>query len=167
MNIFYVDANPLLAAQALCNKHVNKMIVETAQILSNCYSLERMAEPDCPRTQAGSPRKHSYPHHPCCKWVQKSFENWQWLVAHGLSLEMERLYRGFEPHFSVEFIKWCGNNKPVFIESDFTMPPQAMPDEYKMENPVEAYRRYYNEYKRNTIQMKWTRRNPPEWWNIC
>jgi hypothetical protein len=167
MNIFFLDENPIIAAQSQCDKHVNKMVAETAQILSNCYTLERMAESDCPRTQAGSPRKHSYPHHPCCKWVQKSFDNWQWLVTHGLGLEMERLYRGFQPHFSANFIKWCNKNKPVFTELDFTAPPQAMPEEFKDSCPVIAYRRYYTEYKSKHIDMQWSKtRRPPTWFKV-
>jgi hypothetical protein len=68
VNIFYVDKNPMLAAQALVDQHVNKQVSETAQELSNCYTLEQLADPSCPRTKKGTPRKHSYPHHPCCKW---------------------------------------------------------------------------------------------------
>lgn len=34
MNIFVVDTDPRKAAQSLCDKHVVKMVLETAQILS-------------------------------------------------------------------------------------------------------------------------------------
>ena len=33
MNIFYVDKDPVIAAQMMCDKHVVKMILETAQML--------------------------------------------------------------------------------------------------------------------------------------
>ena len=34
MNIFVLDTNPITAAQMQCDKHVVKMVLETAQILS-------------------------------------------------------------------------------------------------------------------------------------
>ena len=33
MNIFATDSNPIIAARNLCDKHINKMIVESAQML--------------------------------------------------------------------------------------------------------------------------------------
>jgi len=168
VNIFYVDENPILAAQALVDQHVNKMVSETAQELSNCYTLEQLADPGCPRTKKGTPRKHSYPHHPCCKWVQQSIENWEWLFTHGLGLEMERLYRGYNPHFCVDFIKWSIDNPPNLPNVPFTPPPQAFKHwEHLMGNDtVEAYRRYYNvaKWEQPTLKKVWTKRKPPVWW---
>ena len=169
MNIFFVDENPIQAAQCLVDQHVNKMVTETAQILSNCYSLEELAHPDCPCTATGNPRKHSYPHHPCCKWVQKSYHNFFWTLQHGLALEMERLYRGFNPSLSAEFIMWCADNKPKFKVSEMTPPAQAFGVEWeylRQENTVEAYRSYYNVAKRAqpTLIKKWTVRGAPNWW---
>jgi len=34
MNIFFLDKDPKIAAQMQCDKHVVKMILETAQMLS-------------------------------------------------------------------------------------------------------------------------------------
>ena len=169
MNVFFVDEDPKVAAQCLVDQHVNKMLSETAQILSNCYSLERLAEDDCPRTQKDTPRKHSYPHHPCCKWVQESFDNWWWVVKHGFSLEQERLYRGFNPGFAFRFIEWCSKNVPKFSKVDMTKPAQAFGVEWEYlrgDDPVEAYRRYYNVAKRQqpTLKKVWTRRGAPNWW---
>ena len=33
MNIFYVDQDPVKAAQMMCDKHIIKMILESAQML--------------------------------------------------------------------------------------------------------------------------------------
>ena len=38
MNIFVVDEDPVIAARQLCDKHVVKMILETAQMLMHCCS---------------------------------------------------------------------------------------------------------------------------------
>jgi hypothetical protein len=61
MNIFATDSNPIIAARNLCDKHINKMIVESAQMLANGFSLERLAQDDVPRNQKGQPRTHGYP----------------------------------------------------------------------------------------------------------
>lgn len=169
MQIFYVDSDPKQAAQSLVDQHVNKQVAETAQELSNCYTLEQLADPKCPRTKKGTPRKHSYPHHPCCKWPQKSLLNFYWLVAHGHWLEQERLYRGMNPHHSYKFIVWCGFNPPLDVDiGEFTPPPQAFSgwEELKGDDTVEAYRRYYNVAKwlQQSLKKVWTKRNPPDWW---
>ena len=39
MNIFILDKDPYLAAQMLCDKHIPKMIVESAQMLSTAHRL--------------------------------------------------------------------------------------------------------------------------------
>lgn len=39
MNIFYLDKNPVMAAQYHCDQHVVKMILETAQMLSTAHRV--------------------------------------------------------------------------------------------------------------------------------
>ena len=39
MNIFYLDKNPVVAAQMQCDKHVVKMILESAQMLSTAHRV--------------------------------------------------------------------------------------------------------------------------------
>ena len=39
MNIFILDRNPVKAAQMLCDRHIPKMIVESAQMLSTAHRL--------------------------------------------------------------------------------------------------------------------------------
>jgi len=136
MNIFVIDLDPRTAARHLVDKHISKMVTETAQILSNCFTLDRMAMSDCPRNQKGEARKHSYPHHPCCKWAPQSRDNMRWLVEHAREMDIERMWR---------FGK---------VEA------QAMPEEYKSDNAVDAYRSYYAFGK--THLHKWTR-NKPSW----
>jgi hypothetical protein len=161
MNIFYVDSDSKLAAQALCDKHVVKMILESAQLLCTAHHLH---------TLWSLPEKFYKPthkNHPCSIWVRKQSANYAWLATHAAFLCKEYTYRYGKTHASLPVIDWCLDNFPDICIGFGTNPPQCMPDEYKCEDTVEAYRRYYNECKRNTIQMKWTRRNPPEWWNVC
>jgi len=167
MNIFVLDRHPTQAAQWLVDKHVmSKMIVESAQILSNCFTAEQLADSSCPRTQTGNVRKHSYPSHSCCKWAKESRENMRWLINHANSMIFERMCRrqklGMEPadHFSQNFIWWCDNNISKSIAPDVEQTPvvQCMPEEYRGDDPVEAYRRYYKFGKAHLHH--WTRHKP-------
>ena len=183
MNIFFLDKDPTLAAQAQCDKHVVKMILESAQLLCTTHHVTRLGEPG----EVGLPNKFYKPthkNHPSSKWIREHNSNYDWLVLHAISLCDEYTYRYRKIHKSEEVIRWCFDNR-CFIRSwryqnkmfypindyqitkDFwiTKPALAMPDEYKCDDPVESYRRYYTECKRNTIRMTWTKRNPPEWWN--
>ncbi len=80
MNIFVVDEDPEIAARQLCDKHVVKMILESAQMLCT-VALEHGYE--------DAPYKKAHPKHPCTLWAGKSAENWQWLITHGLAMAEE------------------------------------------------------------------------------
>ena len=173
MNIFVLDRNPIASAIHMVDSHVmSKMIVESCQILSNCFTYEQLEYPTCPRTQKGTVRKHSYPHHPCCKWVQESKSNMMWVINNALSMDLERIDRWLilhpnavcPDHFSMEFIRWCAKNINLSkVPKEYLTPfVQCMPDEYKNPDAVIAYRNYYKEGKKHL--HKWTR-NKPFWIN--
>jgi hypothetical protein len=166
LNIFYVDSDPLLAAQALCNKHVVKQILESAQILCTVHRYYN-SDPRPSMYENVKFYKSTHVHHPVIRWCQENLANYNWLAQHATDLCKEYTYRYNKKHQSQNIITLCGLFYPLGIKIGVpqTKPALAMPNEYKDEDPVKAYRRYYTEYKRNTIQMKWTKRNPPEWWN--
>lgn len=57
MNIFVTDSNPTQAARNLCEKHIGgKMLVESAQMLANCFSLDDLV--NAPKTKTGNVRKY-------------------------------------------------------------------------------------------------------------
>ena len=178
MNIFFLSYSPIQSARFLADIHVGskntggKMIVESTQMLANCYTTEQLAH--APKTKKGETRKYSYYNHCCSKWVRESIYNFNWLLEHAIEMVNEKMYRGGNLHFCHTFLDWCRNNPPnlndpynttsLDLYQSITSPALAMPEIYKNNDPIVAYRRYYNEYKRNTIQMKWTRRDPPKWW---
>ena len=45
-----------------------------------------------------------------------------------------------------------------------TKMPQCMPDEFKEECSVSAYRHFYNVDKRRSFKCVWTDREEPQWW---
>lgn len=170
MNIFAIDRDPIVAATHCVDSHVTKMVLESAQMLANCFTAEQLASESCPRTQTNSVRKYSYYNHPCSKWVRVSRSNMNWLIEHALALDSERITRAklkdpvadVKPHFSVGFILWVKSNVTFSLvpEGPLTEFAQAMPDEFKCEDSVQAYRNLYRSGKSHL--HKWTR-NKPSW----
>lgn len=159
MNIFYLDEDPKLAAQYQCDKHVVKMILETAQILSTVYHQNCVNPPDFLY-------KATHKNHPCVLWAGRCRENFEWLVRHGLELCNEYKYRYGKTHksrdviakiaVSIEFLKLprLGNITEV---------AQAMPESCRRKDGVAAYRNYYVAEKLPNIQCRWTKREKPSW----
>ena len=88
MNIFFLDENPKHAAQMQCDKHVVKMTVETAQMLS---TAARAQGHDVGYLSA-------YPKHPMTLWVGQSPHNFAWTIIHGLELCKEYTFRYNKTH---------------------------------------------------------------------
>ena len=168
MNIFFLDKTPEKSAQYLCDKHVVKMILETAQMLSTIahehkyYGVKNLYKP-------------THPNHPMTKWVNTHKNNYLWACEHGLSLCKEYTKRYNKVHKSQELIKQLHDLCKSFFtfgggepNSEFiTPPPQCMPNEYRDKdndwNYVTAYRRYYNNDKK--YFAKWEKgRTCPKWW---
>ena len=157
MNIFFLDNEPHLAAQYQCDKHVVKMILESAQLLCTAHHLAPCWElPD-------KFYKATHINHPCSKWVRERTANYCWLGCHAFALCNEYTYRYNKIHASKPIIEWCLDNIPNIPWGFTSTPALAMPNEYKCDDPVESYRNYYREVKLKTIQCRWTKREKPEW----
>ena len=174
MNIFALDYDPQVAANYMINVHCGalgysgKMIVESSQMLANCYKLETLTQ--APKTQKGKSRKYSYYSHPCSIWTRKTYGNFEWLLFHANYLVEEKLYRDGPIHFCNSFIKWCFVNYPDNLESNsqsLTPFALAMPDIYKQSCPIQSYRNYYINDKQIDKNGKWmmtyTKRETPYW----
>ena len=152
MNIFFLDFDTKKCAEYHCDKHVVKMILETAQLLCGSHWI------------AGSeaPYKLSHKNHPCSIWVRESLSNYLYLCDLGLELCKEYTYRYGRRHKSQDIIEWCLTNKPNIHDVDFTCPPLAMGDEYKIGNDIiESYRNYYIKAKKDFAL--WKNRPIPDW----
>jgi len=132
MNIFAVQKCPEQAARDLCDRHVIKMILESAQMLCGAF----------PKDQA--PYKWAHRNHPCTIWARSSGSNYDWLLLHGKAMCDEYGRRYAKRHKTEDVLDWLKTNKPVEIP-DLGLTPfaQAMPDQYKGPDAVEAYRKYY------------------------
>jgi len=156
MNIFVLDENPQVAAKMHNDKHVVKMILESAQLLCGVHHMTD------PLTTEQVPYKLSHKNHPCSIWARQCVENYIWLCDLGLALCEEYTYRYGKRHKSQDIIEWCLINKPNLKENgDITPFALAMPDECKTKTAVESYRLYYLTHKRD--MSTWKNRNKPEW----
>jgi hypothetical protein len=136
-----------------CDKHVVKMIVETAQLLCGAHHM----------TGSWAQYKLSHKNHPCAIWTRESIENYIWLSKLGVELCREYTRRYNKIHKSEAVINWCVNNIPALPHITMTEFRLAMPDICKITNdPVENYREYYIREKHSFCTWK---TNVPEWFN--
>jgi hypothetical protein len=178
MNIFYLDSNVTKCAEYHNDKHVVKMILEYAQLLSTAHRVLDGKE----YIDASSGRKikrwrledtsleaHLYKathiNHPSAVWVRQSNNNYNWLVCLFQSLLSEYTHRYGKIHSCDRLVYWL-RKPPVNIPVGHkTQPTPAMPDEYKVPDSVQSYRNYYLGAKNN--MAKWKNRPIPEWWSVA
>jgi hypothetical protein len=161
MNIFFLDENPTLSAQYHVDKHVVKMILETAQLLCSVHHVTDQLPTNYRRSTVEVPYKLSHKNHPCAVWARQSLSNYLYLCELGLELGKEYTHRYGKRHKSIDVIEWCIVNKPNIPDIDFTTPAMAMPDEYKTDSVVESYRNYYIGAKISLAS--WKNREKPFW----
>lgn len=153
MNIFFLDYDPKKCAQYHNDKHVVKMILETAQLLCGAHWM----------IGNEAPYKLSHKNHPCSKWVREDLNNYLWLCELGLELCEEYKYRYGKTHKTYQVILWCIENKPNITDIEFTTPPMAMPDTCKIgTNVIKSYRNYYMTEKSSFCN--WKQRDIPHWY---
>ena len=155
MNIFVLDTDPKKCAVYHNDKHVVKMILETAQLLCGSHHVTE--------SQYDIPYKLSHKNHPCSIWVRECIENYIWLCDLGLELCEEYTYRYGKRHKSQDIIEWCLMNTPnIPTNGDVTPFALAMPDECKVGTAIDSYRVYYMVEKRSLAS--WKNRQTPEWY---
>ena len=139
MNIFYLHKDPVEAAKLQYNKHVVKMILESAQMLCtahHCYGDKDQVE--------NVPYKQAHLNHPSTIWTRRSKSTYMWLYNHMIALGDEYKKRYGKTHLSITKCKDFLAIPPRYIQGDdWCQPPQAMPDEYKTECSIQAYWNYY------------------------
>lgn len=154
MNIFILDYDIKKCAMYHNDKHVVKMILEYAQLLSTAIRS----------TGVDAGYKVTHVNHPCSKWVRESINNWIWLRLLLEELHKEWKFRYNHPeskeHKSFSMVKDLLN--PELPDIERTSFALAMPDKYKTKDPVQSYRNYYIGDKRHIAS--WKNRENPEWW---
>lgn len=184
MNIFVLDENPKLAAQYHNDKHVVKMILETAQLLSTAHRVLDGQEMIVKRNNRSKkiytlPDKRenflygaTHINHPCAIWCRENIHNYHWLVQLFAFLLSEYGYRYDKDHkcgkiFDALFECGAPKNINPNPRTPFAL---AMPDIYKVPgDAVASYRNYYRGAKLETASGarmdKWRKRGAPAWWS--
>jgi hypothetical protein len=164
MNIFVLDLDPTTAAQMHCDKHVPKMCVEAAQMMASALRRHGATDEQMPLTKSGTPYKGGYAHHPCTVWAGDSRNNFMWLADHAVDLCNEyfkRFGKVHACHYPIVFMRDTNIIDKVIPKGSLTPFAQAMPDEYRNDDPVVAYQAYYHSKQ----FAKWEKGTPaPDWW---
>ena len=177
MNIFYVDSDPEVAARNMVDKHVVKMILETAQLLSTAHRVID-GEEYVGQSQSGRKAKRwrlsgnvdaimyaaTHINHPSAVWVRENSANYDWLYDHLLALGSEYTHRYGRTHLTIDKLKDILKDSPQNIKQSnvMTKMPSCMDKQYIVSlDPITNYRNYYNYGK--TDLLRWSNRPPPQW----
>ena len=146
MNIFFLHRDPSRAAKAQCDKHIVKMVLETTQMLSTAAR----------RNGFDIGYKAAYPKPPMTIWVGDTHDNFCWALEHAQELSKEYTARYGKFHASQKVIDKIYEYYPNTSFDNITEPPQCMPDEFKQDDFVRAYRNYY-------VHKIGQWKSPPKW----
>jgi hypothetical protein len=177
MNIFYVNSDPEVAARSMVDRHVVKMILETAQLLSTAHRVID-GEEYVGQSQSGRKAKRwrlsgnvdaimyaaTHINHPSAVWVRENSANYNWLYDHLLALGREYTYRYGRTHLTIDKLKDILKDSPQNIKQSnvMTKMPSCMDKQYIVSlDPITNYRNYYNYGK--TDLLRWSNRPPPQW----
>ena len=175
MNIFYLHEDPIQNAKWHIDKHIVKMPIEYAQLMSTAHRLldgemylgKTANGRNIKRWKLADERedilyKASHINHPSAIWVRESIENY---------FQMYKLYMAVLAEFTYRYGKIHGSSKPsiALIRPPSNIPmvkgtqlPQCMPEICKVKNnPILAYRNYYIVEKNSFAS--WKNREIPEW----
>lgn len=191
MNIFILSENPIDAAQMLHNRHVVKMILESAQMISctirakpngekffNDWShiiKQEIDEPDFVIETIHSLLKITHQNHPANVWLREKPENFYWLTRHLSALLDEYFFRFEKIHeyrqnatLYLLFAKKCMEIEYGSDISDWPKPSDfelCMPTCYKSpHSATQSYQNYYIREKlftKNGQTNKYTKRRIP------
>lgn len=158
MNIFYLHEDPVKSAEFMYNKHVVKMVVETAQILSTTHRILD-GEEFIDLTKNGRRikkwrmkdetldkilYKSTHPNHPSVVWARESFDNYFWLYQHFIALGKQYTKRYNKEHLTITKLSDILYNAPNNINNKgLTKVPQFMNEKYFSDCSIDAYWNYY------------------------
>jgi hypothetical protein len=157
MNIFFLDQRPDVCAQAHFDKHVVKMCIEYAQLLSTAHHVLGSDQ------SSSTLYKRCYENHPSAIWVRKSPEHYRWLYRLLKCLLDEYTYRYGKVHSTqrllplLEKLPWYKSHQAGWVD-----PPQCMPEVFQTDDTVQAYRAYYRLGKSRSMN-NWRKRERPTW----
>ena len=142
MNIFAIEGNVetgeidwVKSAQSQDNLRVVKMILESCQILSTVLNEQGL----------DAPYRSFNPKHPSCLWAAESAANFMNLALHCEAMITEYGERFGKVHKCAAVLNKIVSMFEVdrFPTTKCTPLRLAMPDEFRSDNPVVSYRKFY------------------------
>ena len=179
MNIFVIHENPIIAAREHCDKHVVKMILESAQMLSTSHRILDGVEEKAPSVSGKTMSKYwrlddyrepilyraVHMKHPCTIWTMESSANYKWHYRLFEELCDEFTYRYGKVHSTDKKLRTILKNFPYKIpikeRTPFKLAMGSNP-ECMFEDPVKSYRAFYKT-KEKRFSMTWKKRPTPAW----
>lgn len=181
MNIFILDLDPVKAAQLQCDKHIVKMPLESAQMLSTAHRmLDGIVTQGISKSGKRTVKKYTHPdrdldlllykavhfNHPCTKWTMETSSNYRWHYEHWIALCNEYEFRYGKTHLSFTKLKKVLETPPKNLkQGSLTQFPLAMgsnPECIFKDSPVKSYRAFYMT-KQDRFKMVWEKREEPIW----
>jgi hypothetical protein len=166
MNLFILSLIQKEIAEFMMDKHVSKILLEAVQMLC---SAKRILEPEDEVNERIYKMAHK--NHPVTIWCRKSRANFVWVLDLIEELHNEWRYRyghsEKKNHKSYLVSLILRENIPShdkFEEKDLTPFALAMPEQYKMSDPVESYRNYYMSEEKQKIASWKKKREKPLWY---
>jgi len=179
MNLFVLDRDPRLAARAHCDKHVVKMVLETAQLLSTAHDHFGEATysdlRNCFEVRGQRVYHPTHQNHPCAVWVRETAANYRWACSllEALLHEYQRRFgdRAKKRHKTWDVLQALRSPPRALVKSCADRPDAmtpfalAMPEQYRQADPVAAYRAYYRGEKSGIAEYRLD--GAPDWLTAC
>lgn len=125
MNIFYLDDDPYEASRQLCKVHVNKMIIETAQMLSASHHV--LSQSDLP----SGLMKSTHVNHPSNRWLRESADHYAWTYEYFLHLLSQYNQWSNKDHKCTERTMALSKMPIDIPDAGFRRAPAAVDDDLK------------------------------------
>ena len=154
MNIFVVDQDTMKCAEALDDLRLNKMIIETAQLLSTAMRVRGYTEDNI--------YKSTHVNHPCAVWVRENISNYSWTLLYLSDLVEERIRRTGKSHKTYEIYNALCAGPKIMPKGELT--PFVNCSTYKDLEVLEAYKKcLIDKWAADIKPPKWTNSNKPKW----
>lgn len=183
MNRFRIEETPKKSAESHCDKHVPKMVVEEAQMLSTAHRMldgtielrpsksgKRMVKYwklDDDREDVLYKAVHM--NHPCTIWSRQTKGNYLWAYELFVALCDEYSYRYGRIHLTDHLLRWDLKEPPKNIDQSMEVTPFPLamgsnPECMFPEDPIKSYRLFY-QTKQDRFDMVWSKRPVPGWFS--
>jgi len=159
MNLFYLSRSARESAQSHGNRHVVKMVLETAQLLCTTH---RILGGELPAERERLLYRTTHAYHPVAVWVRSSCAHYAFAYELFVELLAEYTFRYGKLHACSKLVGALAEPPAALRDSGFRDPPACMPDEFRVsDDVVTCYREYYRRGKAHLLQYK--ARAPPRW----